>query len=61
MPSRAFSQPSSTSTGSTGAGRGIGEATARRFAQDGAAVVIAAVAVREGRESWRGEGCCDTC
>ena len=26
-----------------------------------AALVIAAVAVREGRESWRGEGCCDTC
>jgi divalent metal cation (Fe/Co/Zn/Cd) transporter len=24
-----------------------------------AALVIAAVAVREGRESWRGEGCCD--
>ncbi len=26
-----------------------------------AAFVIAAVAVKEGRESWRGEGCCDTC
>jgi divalent metal cation (Fe/Co/Zn/Cd) transporter len=26
-----------------------------------AALVIAAVAVREGRESWHGEGCCDTC
>jgi divalent metal cation (Fe/Co/Zn/Cd) transporter len=26
-----------------------------------AALVIAAVAVREGRESWRGEGCCDLC
>src|SRR5436305_712129 len=26
-----------------------------------AALVIAAVAVREGRASWRGEGCCDTC
>jgi divalent metal cation (Fe/Co/Zn/Cd) transporter len=26
-----------------------------------AALVIAAVAVREGRESWRGEACCDTC
>ncbi|CAN5765416.1 hypothetical protein BH18ACT13_BH18ACT13_00100 [soil metagenome] len=23
-----------------------------------AALVVAAVAVREGRESWRGEGCC---
>lgn len=26
-----------------------------------AALVIAAVAVREGRESWRGEGCCASC
>jgi divalent metal cation (Fe/Co/Zn/Cd) transporter len=26
-----------------------------------AAFLIAAVAVREGRESWRGEGCCDLC
>ena len=26
-----------------------------------AALFIAAVALREGRESWRGEGCCDTC
>ena len=26
-----------------------------------AALAIAAVAAREGRESWRGEGCCDTC
>ena len=26
-----------------------------------AAVAIAAVALREGRESWRGEGCCDAC
>jgi divalent metal cation (Fe/Co/Zn/Cd) transporter len=26
-----------------------------------AALVIAAVAVREGRASWRGEGCCDDC
>jgi divalent metal cation (Fe/Co/Zn/Cd) transporter len=25
------------------------------------ALVIAAVALREGRESWRGEGCCDAC
>jgi divalent metal cation (Fe/Co/Zn/Cd) transporter len=25
-----------------------------------AALVIAGVAAREGRESWRGEGCCDT-
>jgi divalent metal cation (Fe/Co/Zn/Cd) transporter len=26
-----------------------------------AALIIAAVAVNEGRESWRGEGCCDVC
>jgi divalent metal cation (Fe/Co/Zn/Cd) transporter len=26
-----------------------------------AALLIAAVAVKEGRESWRGEGCCDAC
>ena len=26
-----------------------------------AALFIAGVAVKEGRESWRGEGCCDTC
>jgi divalent metal cation (Fe/Co/Zn/Cd) transporter len=26
-----------------------------------AALFIAAVAVKEGRESWRGEGCCDAC
>jgi divalent metal cation (Fe/Co/Zn/Cd) transporter len=26
-----------------------------------AALVIAAVAVKEGRASWRGEGCCDAC
>jgi divalent metal cation (Fe/Co/Zn/Cd) transporter len=26
-----------------------------------AALVVAAVAVKEGRESWRGEGCCGTC
>ena len=26
-----------------------------------AAIVIAAVAVREGIESWRGQGCCDAC
>ena len=25
------------------------------------ALVIAGVAVREGRSSWRGEGCCDAC
>jgi divalent metal cation (Fe/Co/Zn/Cd) transporter len=26
-----------------------------------AALIIAAVALHEGRESWRGEGCCDAC
>ena len=26
-----------------------------------AALAIAAVAIKEGRESWRGEGCCDAC
>jgi divalent metal cation (Fe/Co/Zn/Cd) transporter len=26
-----------------------------------AALVIAAIAVQEGRRSWRGEGCCDAC
>jgi divalent metal cation (Fe/Co/Zn/Cd) transporter len=26
-----------------------------------AALVVAAIAVKEGRESWRGEGCCATC
>jgi divalent metal cation (Fe/Co/Zn/Cd) transporter len=31
------------------------------WADPGAALVIAGVAVREGRASWRGEGCCDTC
>ena len=31
------------------------------WADPGAALVIAAVAFKEGRESWRGEGCCDNC
>ncbi|HVD89407.1 MAG TPA: cation transporter [Jatrophihabitantaceae bacterium] len=31
------------------------------WADPATALVIAAVAVREGRESWRGEGCCDAC
>jgi divalent metal cation (Fe/Co/Zn/Cd) transporter len=31
------------------------------WADPAAALVIAAVAFREGRESWRGEGCCDSC
>jgi divalent metal cation (Fe/Co/Zn/Cd) transporter len=31
------------------------------WADPTAALLIAAVAVREGRESWRGEACCDAC
>ncbi len=31
------------------------------WADPAAALFIAAVAVREGRESWKGEGCCDAC
>ena len=31
------------------------------WADPAAALVIAAVALREGRSSWRGEGCCDAC
>lgn len=31
------------------------------WADPAAALVIAAVAAREGRQSWRGEGCCDVC
>jgi divalent metal cation (Fe/Co/Zn/Cd) transporter len=31
------------------------------WADPAAALVIAAVALREGRESWRGEACSDTC
>jgi divalent metal cation (Fe/Co/Zn/Cd) transporter len=31
------------------------------WADPAAALVIAAVALREGRESWRGQGCCDSC
>jgi divalent metal cation (Fe/Co/Zn/Cd) transporter len=31
------------------------------WADPAAALVIAAVAIREGVESWRGEGCCDAC
>jgi divalent metal cation (Fe/Co/Zn/Cd) transporter len=31
------------------------------WADPAAALIIAAMAVREGRESWRGEGCCDNC
>ena len=31
------------------------------WADPGAALLIAGVAVKEGRASWRGEGCCDAC
>jgi divalent metal cation (Fe/Co/Zn/Cd) transporter len=31
------------------------------WADPGTALVIAAVAVNEGREAWRGEACCDVC
>jgi divalent metal cation (Fe/Co/Zn/Cd) transporter len=31
------------------------------WADPAAALVIAAVALREGRESWRGEACCESC
>src|SRR5712691_11568655 len=31
------------------------------WADPAAALVIGAVAAHEGRESWRGEGCCDAC
>ena len=31
------------------------------WADPAAALIIAGMAVREGRESWRGKGCCDTC
>jgi divalent metal cation (Fe/Co/Zn/Cd) transporter len=31
------------------------------WADPAAAIVIAAVALKEGRASWRGEGCCDAC
>ena len=30
-------------------------------ADPAAALLIAAIAVREGRQSWRGEACCETC
>lgn len=31
------------------------------WADPAAGLLVAAVALREGRESWRGEGCCDAC
>jgi len=31
------------------------------WADPAAALLIAGVALKEGRESWRGEGCCDAC
>ena len=43
------------------AGLALNAAFGLWWADPVAALVIAAVAVKEGRESWRGEGCCDTC
>jgi divalent metal cation (Fe/Co/Zn/Cd) transporter len=31
------------------------------WADPGAALVISALALREGRTSWRGDACCDSC
>ena len=31
------------------------------WADPAAALVTAGVAAREGRETWRGKGCCDSC
>jgi divalent metal cation (Fe/Co/Zn/Cd) transporter len=31
------------------------------WADPAAALMIAGIAVREGREAWRGEACCDVC
>jgi divalent metal cation (Fe/Co/Zn/Cd) transporter len=31
------------------------------WADPAAALLIAVVALREGRQSWRGEGCCELC
>lgn len=43
------------------AGLGLNAAFGWWWADPIAALFIAGVAVKEGRESWRGEGCCDTC
>jgi divalent metal cation (Fe/Co/Zn/Cd) transporter len=42
-------------------GLGANAALGWWWADPMAALVIGAVAAREGRSSWRGEGCCDTC
>jgi divalent metal cation (Fe/Co/Zn/Cd) transporter len=42
------------------AGLGVNSAFGWRWADPLAALVIAAVAVREGREAWRGDACCTT-
>jgi divalent metal cation (Fe/Co/Zn/Cd) transporter len=43
------------------AGLGANAAAGWWWADPVAALAVAAVAVREGRASWRGDGCCDTC
>ena len=43
------------------AGLGLNTLLGWWWADPAAALVIAAVALKEGRESWRGEGCCDAC
>lgn len=43
------------------AGLGLNALLGWWWADPAAAVVIAAVAVREGIRSWRGDGCCDVC
>jgi divalent metal cation (Fe/Co/Zn/Cd) transporter len=42
-------------------GLGLNAAFSWWWADPAAALVIAAVAAREGAESWRGEECCDSC
>src|SRR5437763_1353010 len=44
-----------------GAGRLVEALVGWWWADPLTALVIAAVALKEGRESWRGEGCCDAC
>jgi hypothetical protein len=56
--SRSSSSPGCSRCSSSSAG---GKGHAPRSPPARAALVIAAVALREGRESWRGEACCDSC
>jgi divalent metal cation (Fe/Co/Zn/Cd) transporter len=42
-------------------GLGLNAAAGWWWADPATALLIAAVAVREGREAWRGEACCDAC